>query len=86
MLSTLAHQPLSWQHCSLAAVSICTLSVVRDYFRKGVLPAPGTVCDIDVEMFPDVSKTTRTLAPADQELFRVGKELSDRFEIPRFAF
>ncbi|KAG5716887.1 putative hydrolase [Termitomyces sp. T112] len=33
-------------HCSLAAPSICTYSHIRDYFVKGVLPPPGTICPV----------------------------------------
>ncbi|ESK91321.1 alpha beta hydrolase fold family [Moniliophthora roreri MCA 2997] len=33
-------------HCSVAAPSLCTAHVVRDYFVNGTLPKPGTRCPI----------------------------------------
>ncbi|KAG8810837.1 hypothetical protein FRC17_002742, partial [Serendipita sp. 399] len=41
----------SIQHCSIAASSICTFKVIRDYFREGVLPEEGTICEIEDHMF-----------------------------------
>ena len=38
-------------HCSLATPSNCTLSYVREYFQKGTLPPPDTVCEPDVQLF-----------------------------------
>ncbi|KAH8677716.1 Alpha/Beta hydrolase protein [Xylariales sp. PMI_506] len=38
-------------HCSIAAPSVCTARVVRAYFQEGRLPAPGTRCDQDYELF-----------------------------------
>ncbi|KAF7318121.1 AB hydrolase-1 domain-containing protein [Mycena chlorophos] len=39
-------------HCSVSAPSLCTQKHVRAYFQDGKLPHPGTLCDVDVEMFP----------------------------------
>ncbi|KAG5645285.1 hypothetical protein DXG03_006587 [Asterophora parasitica] len=39
-------------HCSLSSPSICTQTYIRDYFDKGTLPPPGTVCPIIGTPFP----------------------------------
>lgn len=39
------------QHCSLAAPSLCTAKAIRAYFRNGTLPEPGTMCDIQSQIF-----------------------------------
>ncbi|KAG6861429.1 hypothetical protein C0995_000269 [Termitomyces sp. Mi166 len=33
-------------HCSLAAPSVCTYAHIRDYFVKGALPPPNTICPV----------------------------------------
>ncbi|KAG2014271.1 hypothetical protein CC2G_011104 [Coprinopsis cinerea AmutBmut pab1-1] len=40
-------------HASLAATSFCTQLHIREYFVNGTLPQPGTVCDVEGELFPD---------------------------------
>ena len=41
------------QHASLAATSLCTAKAIREYFREGKLPEPGTICEILFQMFGD---------------------------------
>lgn len=38
-------------HASVAQWSICTITKVREYFTSGVLPAPGTACEVDQPAF-----------------------------------
>ncbi|KAL3420721.1 hypothetical protein PVAG01_07166 [Phlyctema vagabunda] len=38
-------------HCSSGQPSICTSKVIQNYFQNGELPAPGTVCEVDVPAF-----------------------------------
>ncbi|KAI0086450.1 TAP-like protein-domain-containing protein [Irpex rosettiformis] len=40
-------------HCSIAALSICTIKAIQVYFRNGELPKPGTVCETEAKMFMD---------------------------------
>ncbi|KAJ6453382.1 hypothetical protein C8R45DRAFT_847192, partial [Mycena sanguinolenta] len=40
-------------HTSLAAPSLCTYAHIAAYFVNGTLPAIGTVCAVDAELFPD---------------------------------
>ncbi|KAJ6618513.1 TAP-like protein-domain-containing protein [Mycena sp. CBHHK59/15] len=42
-------------HTSIAAPSLCTYGHFRAYFVNGTLPALGTVCPIDAELFPSAS-------------------------------
>ncbi|KAF9262959.1 alpha/beta-hydrolase [Marasmius fiardii PR-910] len=39
-------------HSSLAVPSSCTNQVVAAYFASGTLPGEGTVCPVDVKLFP----------------------------------
>ncbi|KAF8075851.1 hypothetical protein FPV67DRAFT_1469501 [Lyophyllum atratum] len=41
-------------HCSISAPSLCTQTYIRDYFVKGTLPPPGTICSTTSSPFPDV--------------------------------
>jgi len=34
-------------HCTLSAPSLCVAKYIRRYFQDGILPAPGTVCEVD---------------------------------------
>ncbi|EJD34356.1 hypothetical protein AURDEDRAFT_131212 [Auricularia subglabra TFB-10046 SS5] len=43
-------------HCSLAAPSLCTAKYIRPYFREGTHPPPGTVCEVDGDLFPPVER------------------------------
>ncbi|KAF7337319.1 Abhydrolase-4 domain-containing protein [Mycena sanguinolenta] len=45
-------------HTSLVAPSLCTFSHIAAYFVNGTLPAKGTVCSVDAELFPDPSNST----------------------------
>ncbi|KAF8514404.1 TAP-like protein-domain-containing protein, partial [Gautieria morchelliformis] len=38
-------------HCSYAATSPSAMKHVRRYFREGLLPPPGTVCEIEDKLF-----------------------------------
>ncbi|KAJ8092780.1 hypothetical protein PM082_023608 [Marasmius tenuissimus] len=48
-------------HCSIAAPSVCTSKVVREYFVNGTLPEQGTICPMDGTPFDDASATNATL-------------------------
>ncbi|KAK7949077.1 uncharacterized protein PG986_009963 [Apiospora aurea] len=43
----------SYGHASVAAPSACSARAIRAYFQNGTLPAPGTHCDQDFELFED---------------------------------
>ncbi|EJD44705.1 hypothetical protein AURDEDRAFT_166193 [Auricularia subglabra TFB-10046 SS5] len=73
-------------HCSIAAPSLCTIKVVRAYFQEGTLPAPGTVCDVDQDVFPvDGGNRVKALKEADHQLLEAAKELSARFDVRRLG-
>ncbi|RFU35484.1 hypothetical protein B7463_g872, partial [Scytalidium lignicola] len=42
-------------HCSYAAPSACTDSVIRDYFSTGTLPPVGKICTPDAKPFSGIS-------------------------------
>jgi hypothetical protein len=45
------------QHTSRSAKSNCTQQYVKDYFRLGLLPEKGTVCESDEKVFDNVDST-----------------------------
>ncbi|KAF7342612.1 AB hydrolase-1 domain-containing protein [Mycena sanguinolenta] len=47
-------------HTSLTAVSSCVATHMRQYFQNGTLPAAGTVCSPDQELFPSSSSSNAT--------------------------
>ncbi|KAJ6485610.1 TAP-like protein-domain-containing protein [Mycena sanguinolenta] len=72
-------------HCSIASASLCTYKYIRQYFLDGTLPEPGTVCPVDVPLFPSSSaaeqdeneaQTRFTLSAEDRSLFEAGKTLA----------
>ncbi|KAJ6484076.1 TAP-like protein-domain-containing protein [Mycena sanguinolenta] len=50
-------------HTSLTAVSSCITTHMRQYFQNGTLPAAGTVCSPDQELFPSPS-SNETSSPS----------------------
>jgi hypothetical protein len=73
-------------HCSLSAASLCTAKVVRNYFRRGVVPKPGAECEIESSLFGKVkgSEMVQALSGEDRELMQAIKELSRDFDVPSF--
>ncbi|KAF5027239.1 hypothetical protein F66182_655 [Fusarium sp. NRRL 66182] len=70
----------SYGHCSLAAPSKCSLGYVREYFQNGTLPAAGTECDPDYDLFelPEVGEEATGL----DELGATALKLMREAEIP----
>jgi hypothetical protein len=54
---------------------------MRAYIRDGVLPRPGAVCGIESELFADNTAVARR----DDDIALVARELSRRFNIPKFG-
>jgi hypothetical protein len=48
------------QHSTFSATSACTYKAINAYVRDGTLPKPGTICDIEEELFPGVNNTGQT--------------------------
>ncbi|KAJ4141486.1 hypothetical protein NW768_000699 [Fusarium equiseti] len=71
----------SYGHCSSAAPSTCSMRYVREYFQNGTLPAVGTICDQDFELFelPGLEEDVTGL----DELSSIALKLSREAEIPR---
>lgn len=66
----------SRQHTSLSGTSHCTDKAVRNYFRDGVLPGPGTVCDdITDALFGNQTATTKRAMGSDDPDAQVLKAL-----------
>ncbi|KAF7350180.1 AB hydrolase-1 domain-containing protein [Mycena venus] len=67
-------------HTSLVAPSSCTYGHFRAYFLNGTLPAPGTVCSVDAELFPSASGnvTSKRRLPSveEQGLLDAGRDIS----------
>ncbi|KAJ6510771.1 Alpha/Beta hydrolase protein, partial [Mycena sanguinolenta] len=78
-------------HCSIASVSLCTFKYIREYFLDGTLPESGTVCAVDIPLFPPSpapgtafadadedqaqARFVNALSVADRNLFEAAKEL-----------
>jgi hypothetical protein len=56
---------------------------VRAYFRDGVLPKPGTICEIDDKLFNDA--TSSSIASRDVGLSPSLRALAKNMKIPRFG-
>ncbi|KAM0241227.1 hypothetical protein ACHAPO_002032 [Fusarium lateritium] len=71
----------AYGHCSLAAPSTCSVRYIREYFQKGTLPANGTVCDSDFDLFefPGLNEGVMGL----DELGSIALMLAREAEIPR---
>ncbi|KAJ7160625.1 Alpha/Beta hydrolase protein [Mycena crocata] len=59
-------------HTSNGGPSSCVHNYLRQYFRNGTLPAPGTVCKPDGVLFPSNNSTANAT---------VGRELDSRAEL-----
>ncbi|KAJ6569125.1 TAP-like protein-domain-containing protein [Mycena capillaripes] len=65
-------------HTSTAAPSLCTFGYFRAYFINGTLPAPGTVCPVNAELFQSSSNATsrRSLGSVEEKrLLDAGREI-----------
>ncbi|WZH44368.1 Ribosome biogenesis protein RLP24 [Fusarium acuminatum] len=71
----------SYGHCSAAAPSSCSIRYIREYFQNGTLPAPGTECDSDYDLF-EMPKLGEEVTGLD-ELSSVALMLAREVEIPR---
>ena len=40
----------------MSAPSLCTTKYIRQYFADGILPKPGTVCEVDLGPFDSVKE------------------------------
>ncbi|KAJ7785021.1 TAP-like protein-domain-containing protein [Mycena maculata] len=74
-------------HCSISGPSICTQKYIREYFLKGTLPEPGTVCPVISSPFPShdygaAADAQAVLAPfaGDRELLEAVIELAKTFD------
>jgi hypothetical protein len=63
-------------------LSICTAKAIREYFREGNTPVPGTVCEVEDRMFAPPNSVHADLMGEDRELLEVIRELRDKFEVP----
>ncbi|KAJ7209104.1 TAP-like protein-domain-containing protein [Mycena rebaudengoi] len=79
-------------HCSVSAPSVCTQKHIRQYFLKGTLPEPGTVCpvigtpfDVDNHMTAD-AQTVLGLSADDHNLLDALQDLARMFNIDNVRF
>ncbi|KAF7311968.1 AB hydrolase-1 domain-containing protein [Mycena indigotica] len=56
-------------HTSLIAPSTCTHKALGAYFQNGTLPAKGTICPVDFELFPGI-KSKQRRSEEDARLLR----------------
>lgn len=80
----------AFQHCSLAAASVCTQKAIRAYFRDGVLPKEGTVCSTSDAIFGNntanmLSALQDLKTEEDRRIFDVARRMSQQIELPRLG-
>ncbi|KAJ6544306.1 TAP-like protein-domain-containing protein [Mycena capillaripes] len=77
-------------HCSISAPSLCTQNHIRQYFLKGTLPEPGTVCAVNGSPFPTDeveavgdahAQAVLSLSTEDRNLLEAVRELAMTFDI-----
>jgi hypothetical protein len=51
---------MTHQHTSFSATSLCTQQHVAAYLLNGTLPTNGTVCPVDISLFPSANDTATT--------------------------
>ncbi|KAJ6510772.1 TAP-like protein-domain-containing protein [Mycena sanguinolenta] len=71
-------------HCSISSVSLCTVKYIRQYFIDGTLHEPGTVCPVDIPLFPhspefadEDAQASPSVFMADRNLFEAAKKLAE---------
>ncbi|KAG8741902.1 hypothetical protein FRC11_014583 [Ceratobasidium sp. 423] len=66
-------------HCTIAHPSLCTAKAIREYFLRGKVPAPGTLCKPEPGyLFPgNETKSVSALSVEDQKLWDALKGLED---------
>lgn len=76
------------QHCSIAAVSPCTLRAVRNYFQNGTLPKEDTVCDTKEVMFrssPWEDKDLDGLSDEERKIQLAAYAVAEDYPIMKFG-
>jgi hypothetical protein len=74
------------QHTSFAATSPCQALAVKAYFADGVLPKPGTVCEIEDKLFSNGNNTAAAVsARDDDDLLSNLRDLTKSVTIPRLG-
>ncbi|KAL0057895.1 hypothetical protein AAF712_015444 [Marasmius tenuissimus] len=78
-------------HGSVAAPSVCTTKIVREYFVNGTLPENGTVCPEDGSPFDDPPATNATsrrdlLSMEDVELASAAQDLARKYSWRRVRY
>ncbi|KAK8086209.1 alpha/beta-hydrolase [Apiospora phragmitis] len=71
----------SYGHASVAAPSTCSARTIRAYFQNGTLPAPGTHCDQDHELFEDYRHPPVRAEEEDEGLASAVSELSRKADL-----
>ncbi|KAM0436791.1 hypothetical protein ACHAPT_002502 [Fusarium lateritium] len=71
----------SYGHCSLAAPSTCTVHHIHKYFQDGTLPAAGSECNPDYDLFEMPGKGEEVVS--QDELTAAVMELVREVEIPK---
>jgi hypothetical protein len=83
-LSRISHSAL--KHTSFAATSPCQALAVQAYFRDGILPKPGTVCEIEDSLFSNGNGTAAAVsARDDDDLLSTLRELTRSVTVPRLG-
>ena len=61
-------------------MSSCSSLAVRTYFRDGILPRPGAVCEMDVDLFGNIISNASHYARRD-ELMSVLRNITMKAKI-----
>ncbi|KAF8482308.1 TAP-like protein-domain-containing protein [Gautieria morchelliformis] len=63
-------------HCSYAATSPSAMKHVRRYFREGLLPPPGTVCEIEDKLFGIPEEGFQAVTKEDKAVVDAARAIS----------
>ncbi|KAF8482305.1 Alpha/Beta hydrolase protein [Gautieria morchelliformis] len=73
-------------HCSLAGTSPSAMGHIRRYFRDGILPPPGTVCEIEDRLFGTPKLGPDGTAKEDKSVVDSARLLSRHFQAMREGY
>lgn len=61
------HCLTEFQHTTLGKSTPCILQNVREYFINGTLPEAGTVCPVDLPLFPAIVAANGTARRGEED-------------------
>lgn len=74
------------KHCSISALSTCTIKAIHKYFNNGTLPEKGTVCQPESSIFkPIPSGLVDTFSAEDRAFFEASQKIQKAYPIAKLG-